>query len=141
MALKLQIMTLISKEIEIQEKIATVFESIIHQKELIRIQLRNTRDTYDAICDKHINSGFKTESEWLEASNMHQNKFLEYDTYCCLIDILSDYRSIEGIFPEYLDMVNNLKNIMLKYADEERYEVAAILKNWIEKLDDSIAFD
>lgn len=131
-------MTLISKEIEIQDKISAVFEALINQKELIRIQLRTTRNSYAAICDKHIHSGFKTEAEWLEISNQHQNKFLEYDTYCCLTDIITDYRSIEGIFPEYQDMLRNLESIMLKYAAEERYEVAAILKNWIDRLKESI---
>lgn len=136
--LKHCIMTLISKEIEIQDKISTVFEALINQKERIRRQLRKTRHSYDAICDKHIHSGFKTEAEWLEASNKHYIKYQEYDTYCCLTEIITDYRSVEGIFPEYLDMLQNLENIMLKYAAEERYEVAAILKNWLDKLTESI---
>lgn len=131
-------MSLISKEAEIQERLATIFDKLIFQKEEIRKELMLTRTNYQQVCDRHILSGFRAEFEWIQASDNHQSKFIEYDIHCYLIDILTDYRSVEGIFPEYLDMLQNLENIMLKYAAEERYEVAAILKNWLDKLTESI---
>ncbi|MFD1769106.1 hypothetical protein [Sphingobacterium suaedae] len=127
-------MTIISREVEIQDRLSTIFEDLMTTKESIRRELIQTRHTYKQVCDKHILSGFRTEVEWVEASHNHQQKFLEYDTHCYLIDILSDYRDIEGYFPEYLDMLANVESVMLRFATEERYEVSAIIKHWLGKL-------
>ncbi|MFD2969745.1 hypothetical protein [Sphingobacterium bambusae] len=127
-------MTIISREIEIQEKLSTIFDELIDQKEHIRHQLAQSRQVYKQVCDQHILSGFASESEWLEATQLHQEKFIEYDAHCYLLDILTDYRDIEGYFPEYIDMLANLEAIMLKFAQEERYEVSAIIKQWLNKL-------
>ncbi len=127
-------MTIISREIEIQEKLSTIFDELIDQKEHIRHQLVRSRQVYKQVCDQHILSGFSSENEWLEATQQHQQKFLEYDAHCYLLDILADYRDIEGYFPEYIDMLANLEAVMLKFAQEERYEVSAIIKQWLNKL-------
>lgn len=127
-------MTIISKETEIQGKLSSIFDELISKKESIRKELIETRLTYKRVCDKHILSGFTSEYEWLEATNNHQNKFVEYDIHCYLIEILSDYRNIEGDFPEYPDMTNTLESVMFKFANEERYEVSAIIQIWLNKL-------
>lgn len=127
-------MTIISREVEIQDKLSTIFEELINQKESVRHELVQSRQTYKQVCDKHIMSGFSSELEWIEATQHHQKKFLEYDTHCYLIDIISDYRDIEGFFPEYIDMLANLETIMFKFASDERYEVSAIIKLWLNKL-------
>lgn len=127
-------MTIISKEVEIQDRLSTIFEELKDKKEAIRRELIETRHNYKQVCDRHIHSGFRSEMEWVEASYNHQQKFLEYDTHCYLIDILSDYRDIEGYFPEYLDMLANIESVMIKFANDERYEVSAIIKRWLVKL-------
>ncbi|GHE23084.1 hypothetical protein [Sphingobacterium griseoflavum] len=127
-------MTIIPREIEIQEKLSTIFDELVDQKEHIRCQLARSRQLYKQVCDEHIFSGFSTEVAWLEATQQHQQKFLEYDAHCYILDILTDYRNMEGYFPEYIDMLANLENIMLRFAREERYEVSAIIKPWLQKL-------
>jgi len=127
-------MTIISREVEIQDKLSTIFDELVGQKELIRHQLVQSRQSYKQICDKHIFSGFSSELEWMDASAHHEQKFREYDVHCYLIDVLSDYRDIEGCFPEYIDMLANVENIMIKFANEEQYEISAIIKLWLSKL-------
>ncbi|WP_437921674.1 hypothetical protein [Sphingobacterium sp. LRF_L2] len=126
-------MTIISKELEIQDRLSSIYETLIKEKEVVRQDLAKTRHNYKKVCDKHILSGFQSEMEWIEASHLHQQKFLEYDTHCYLIDILSDYRDIEGYFPEYIHMLANIEMVMFKFAKEERYEVSAIIKLWLNK--------
>ncbi|KGE13670.1 hypothetical protein [Sphingobacterium deserti] len=127
-------MTIISREVEIQDKLSTIFEELMDQKELIRDELVQSRQSYKQICDKHIFSGFSSELEWMDATEHHEQKFREYDVHCYLIDVLSDYRDIEGCFPEYIDMLANVENIMIKFANEEQYEISAIIKLWLNKL-------
>ncbi|MEJ5056377.1 hypothetical protein [Sphingobacterium sp. MYb382] len=131
-------MTMISKETAIQEKLSALFDELLSKKENIRVQLMETRNTYQQICEKHILSGYRLEGEWLEVSDFHQNKFVEYDMHCYLIDILSDYRNIEGFFPEYQDMMDTLDMLMLRFAGEERYELAAIIKAWLVRFNETV---
>lgn len=126
-------MTIISKEVAIQDKLSTIFDEMINQKENIRRELVHTRNRYKSICELHITSGFNTEYDWVVATDKHEEKYLQYDAYCYLIELLTDYRDIEGYFPEYEDMLYNLEQLMFKFARTEQYEVSAIIKCWLSK--------
>lgn len=130
-------MTIVSKETEIQDRISTVYDNLITEKESIYEAFLHTRE-HHLTAHNEILAGFFPDGEWEDNQNVDQQNFVEYDIYCYLVDIISDYRDIEGGFPEYLDMIANLEQVMLKFARRENYEVSAIIKRWLQKLIDTL---
>ncbi len=131
-------MNIISKEVEIQHRISTVYDNLITEKESIYEAFLRTEEYHQMVPDDHVLAVFFSEGHWEDVQNGHQQKFVEYDIYCYLVDIVSDYRDIEGYFPEYLDMIANLEQVMLKFAQQENYEVSAIIKRWLQRLIDTL---
>lgn len=131
-------MSIISKEAEIQEELATIFELIIHEKESIKVELTCYRNEFDMACNNFINDGFANEDDWISARKQHQLKFTEYETYCHIIEIVSDFRDIQGKFPDYKEMHFTLQQIMIEFARLEKYELAAITKRWVDKINEAI---
>lgn len=126
------------KNAAIQDRLSSVFDELISKNDRIQKELANSRNTYDRVCDDHINSGFQMENDWKRATDLHRSKFLEYDVHCYLIDMISSYRNVEGDFPSYQEMNSNIEHAMLLFAKEEKYEASAIIKHWLTKLNDSI---
>ncbi|WP_293915051.1 MULTISPECIES: hypothetical protein [unclassified Sphingobacterium] len=124
-------MSIISKETEIQERLSSVYDALKSTKEQLRNELSVLRERYEDACLHHIESGFQKEQVWIQESDNHHRKYLEYDIHNFLLDIISDYRDLDGYFPEYSLMVNNIEELMFAYVNEEKYEVAAILKQWL----------
>lgn len=131
-------MALISKETELQEELTAVYELLLIKKERVKEELIISRKDFNRACDLHIRNGFKCDKDWISADISHQHKFIEYEMYCHIIEILNDFRDIYGQFPEYLEMYSTLNHIMIQLADEEKYELAAITKLWVDKLDEAI---
>lgn len=127
-------MALISKETELQEKLTAVYEHLVTRKEGVKKELVQTRKDFNKACEMHINNRFNLENTWVDANINHQHKFIEYEMYCHLTDILDDFRDIYGQFPEYLEMNQTLNQIMIDLADTEKYELAAITKLWLDKI-------
>lgn len=131
-------MALISKETELQEELTAIFEDLLIKKEHVKKELVHIRRDFNTACDLHIQSGFNADNDWIYANNCHQHKFIEYEMYCHIIDILSDFQDIYGYFPEYIQMHSTLNQIMIQLADEEKYELAAIAKLWVDKIESTI---
>lgn len=131
-------MALIPRETELQEELTTIFEHLLLKKEGVKKELVRTRKEFNKACDQHIKSGFQSEQEWVNANICHQNKFIEYEMYCHIIDILTDFQDIYGQFPEYIEMQRTLSQIMIKLAQDEKYELAAIAKIWADKIESTI---
>lgn len=131
-------MALIPKETELQEGLTIIFEDLLLKKEQVRKELLRTRKDFNSACDTHIKSGFKSEQDWIDANLCHQLKFIEYEMYCHITEVLSDFKDIYGQFPEYLEMYQTLSHIMIHLANEEKYELAAITKFWVDKIDSTI---
>lgn len=121
------------KEYTIQDHLNTIYDQLIYENDKLKKELYITRVYYNNICNSHITSGFQQETKWMKATQKHQHKFLEYDTYCFLIDLISNYRNIDGTFSAYQDMLLAIEENMLIFAREEQYEVSAILKEWLIK--------
>lgn len=131
-------MALIPKETALQEGLTEIFDRLLHKKEGVKKELVHRRNEFNTACDRHINNGFKSEQTWIYANICHQHKFIEYEIYCHLVEILDDFKDIYGQFPEYLEMYQTLKKIMIQFAYEEKYEIAAIVKLWVDKIEDTI---
>lgn len=121
------------KEYTIQDHLNTIYDQLISKNDRLKKELYKSRVYYNNICNSHIESGFQQEAEWMDATRKHQRKFLEYDTYCFLIDMISNYRNIDGTFLAYQEMLLAVEENMLAFAREEKYEVSAILKEWLTK--------
>ncbi len=131
-------MALISKEAELQERLSAIFENLLIKKDSVKEELAHTRKDFNTACDLHIKSGFQSEQDWINANICHQHKFVEYEIYCHMIEILNDFKDIYGQFPEYLQMHQTLSQIMIQLAQEEKYELAAIAKLWVDKIESTI---
>lgn len=131
-------MALIPKETALQEGLTAIFERILLKKEGVKKELAHRRNEFNTACDRHIKNGFKSEKMWINANICHQHKFIEYEMYCQMIDILDDFKDIYGQFPDYLEMYETLKQIMIQLAVEEKYELAAIVKIWVDKIEETI---
>ncbi|MNL77224.1 hypothetical protein D3C87_2033540 [compost metagenome] len=59
----------------------------------------------------------------------HKMKSLHY-----LLEIINDYRDCNGIFQDQNDMIVQVQEIMLAYAEKEFYEEAATIKKWYDLL-------
>ena len=131
-------MALISKETALQEDLIAIFEKILTEKEGLKEELARKRKEFSVACDQHIQNGFKSDRSWLYANICHQHKFIEYEIYCHIIDILNDFKDIYGQFPEYIEMNQTLSQIMIRLAEDEKYELAAIVKLWVDKIENTI---
>ncbi|TDQ77009.1 hypothetical protein [Sphingobacterium yanglingense] len=131
-------MALIPRETELQEGLTAIFDHLLLKKEGVKKELVRTRKDFNKACDHHIKNGFQSEQEWVNANICHQNKFIEYEMYCHIIDILNDFKDIYGQFPEYIEMHRTLNQIMIKLAQDEKYELAAIAKLWVDKIESTI---
>ena len=132
-------MSIISKEHQIQEQLSRIYESLVNNQDKIKNDLNTNKVTSNKLCDTHIQENFLYEKTVLQAKkDMQQIKFIEYDVYCHIIEIINDYMDINGQFPEYIDMYNTLENIMLQLAKEEKYELASILKRWVDEIKTAI---
>lgn len=128
------IMPIISKEIEIQEGLASVYDSLLDKIDNMKMSLSNSRNTFKNACKRFIENGFNTEDEWIKANELHETKFLEYDIYCHIQEIINDFKDLHGQFPEYYQMYRTLDNIMLQFAHQEEYELAAMIKLWVDRI-------
>jgi hypothetical protein len=108
--------------------------SLILEKNKIQKELVISRFVYKSICEKHINEGFNHEQEWLKADRVHYVKYLEYDMYCHIVEIINDFQDLYGHFPEYGEMYSTLHQIMLRFAAVEEYELASIMKRWVDRI-------
>jgi len=131
-------MPIISKELQIQEELARIYELLINRQKLIKEELNTSRLNFNSICDRHMQDGFLCDYDVHHANNSHQVKFVEYDIYCHIIEIINDYMDIHGQFPEYREMFDTLEHIMLQLAGEEKYELAGILKVWVDRIKNAI---
>lgn len=127
-------MAIISRNWEIQEELSEVYNSLILEKNKIQKELVISRFVYKSICEKHISDGFNQEQEWLKADRSHYVKYLEYDMYCHIVEIINDFQDLYGHFPEYDEMYTTLHQIMIRFAEEEEYELASIMKHWVDKI-------
>lgn len=127
-------MAILSREAEIQTELLNVYEMLISTKDIVYSELISLRKNFSKVCDTNICSGYRHEKEWLHITSSHQEKFLEYDTYCLVVDIVNDFKDLNGQFPDYLDMYETLSQVMLRLANQEQYELAAVLKPWVDRI-------
>ena len=133
-ASKTEVMPLISQQKEVQIHLSTMYESLMNSVEKMRRELRTHRCLYEEACSKHIDSGFQHEKQWLSADKNYQVKFVEFETHCFLLDILSEYRDEEGNFIHLEEINLTLESLIQQYVKQEAYEICAIIKKWLDDI-------
>lgn len=119
-------MSLISKEEEIQEELTAVYTLLLNKKDKIQNEL------------SYYSSDFKRREKlpfdhsW--AAGCLHCKLVELDMYCQIIEIIDDFKDLYGNFPEYQEMLHTLNQTMLEFAEDEKYELAAITKLWVDQI-------
>ena len=84
-------MPIISKEDEVQENLASLYQTFLDKKEKIKTELTVYRNDFDKACNTHITNGFCDEDDWLISKNNHHKKFVEYEIYCQVTEVINDY--------------------------------------------------
>lgn len=127
-------MAIISKSTEVQEELNVLYDSLLDRRSFLQNELKALREKFNKECDTYISSGYDAAKVPTIYNKLHHQKFVEYDMYCYIIDIVNDFRDIYGNFPEYVEMYDTLYSSMIQFADEEYYECAAIVKIWVDRL-------
>ena len=127
-------MAIISKNAEVQEELASVYEHLLTKRAGIKKELKIIRNEFSSQCDIYILNGYNDNTSPIITNKHYLEKFLEYDTHCHIIDILNDFKDVYGYFPEYEEMYKTLYDTMIRFADEENYECAAFVKYWVDQI-------
>ncbi len=128
------VMPLISRQKQVQIHLSTMYDSLLNSVEKMKKDLECHRYQYEEACNLHIDSGFKHEKLWLSADEKYQQKFVEFETHCFLLDLLSEYRNEEGNFIHLEEISLTLESLIHQYEDQEAYEICAIIKKWLDHI-------
>lgn len=131
-------MSIVSQEEVIQDELIQIHQLLLKKKELVKAELTFLKSDFDRTYNGFINIDV-SEEELISSKTKHQNKLYEYDFYSHIIDIINDFKDIYGQFPEYREMQETLEQTMRQLANNEKYELAAILKPWVDKITTAIS--
>jgi len=133
-------MAIISKNMETQEKIISTFEELQKTIYDLKHQIVELELLFNQACNRHIDSNFQ--KEWLldRISSRHDMITLRHDAMLLIRDTVSAFRDFDGYFLDLKQLLQSIELLMLNHADEEEYEIAAIIKKWHEKFAQAIYF-
>lgn len=133
-------MAIISKNMETQEKIISTFEELQKTIYDLKHQIVEFELLFNQACNRHIDSNFQ--KEWLldRVSSRHDMITLRHDAMLLIRDTVSAFRDFDGYFLDLKQLLQSIELLMLNHADEEEYEIAAIIKKWHEKFAQAIYF-
>lgn len=133
-------MAIISKNMETQEKIISTFEELQKAIYDLKHQIVEFELLFNQACNRHIESNFQ--KEWLldRISSRHDMITLRHDAMLLIRDTVSAFRDFDGYFLDLKQLLQSIELLMLNHADEEEYEIAAIIKKWYEKFTQAIDF-
>ncbi|KKO93092.1 hypothetical protein [Sphingobacterium multivorum] len=133
-------MAIISKNMETQEKIISTFEELQKTIYDLKHQIVEFELLFNQACNRHIDSNFQ--KEWLldRISSRHDMITLRHDAMLLIRDTVSAFRDFDGYFLDLKQLLQSVELLMLNHADEEEYEIAAIIKKWHEKFAHAIYF-
>lgn len=133
-------MAIISKNMETQEKIISTFEELQDAIRSLKNQVVEFELLFNQACDRHIASDFQ--KEWLldRIASRHDIISLRHDSLLLVRETVAAFRDFDGFFLDLGQLLQSLEGLMLQHAEEEEYEVAAIIKHWHEKFANAVFF-
>lgn len=133
-------MAIVSKNMETQEKMISTFEELQKAIYDLKYQLVESELLFNQACNRHIDSNFQ--KEWLldRISSRYDRITLRHDVMLQVRDTISAFLDFDGHFLDVKQLLQSIESLMLTHADEEEYEMAAIIKKWHEKFSQAIYF-
>ncbi len=133
-------MAIISRNMETQERIISTFEELQSTIHGLKSQIAEFEILFNQACNRHIASDFQ--KEWLldRISARHAIITMRYEGLQLVEESVSAYRDYDGLFLDHKQLLQSLELLMLNHAEEEEYEIAAIIKKWHEKFAHAIYF-
>jgi hypothetical protein len=133
-------MAIISKNMETQEKIISTFEELQATIYDLKNQIVEFELLFNQACNRHIDSNFQ--KEWLldRISSRHDMITLRHDAMLLIRETVSAFRDFDGYFLDVKQLLQSIELLMLNHAEEEEYEIAAIIKKWHDKFAQAIYF-
>lgn len=133
-------MAIVSKNMETQEKMISTFEELQQAIYDLKHQLVESELLFNQACNRHIDSNFQ--KEWLldRIYSRYDRISLRHDVMLLVYDTISAFRDFDGYFLDVKQLIQSVESLMLSHADEEEYEIAAIIKKWYEKFAEAIYF-
>ncbi|WP_293903566.1 MULTISPECIES: hypothetical protein [unclassified Sphingobacterium] len=133
-------MAIISKNMETQEKIISTFEELQTTIYDLKNQIVEFELLFNQACNRHIDSNFQ--KEWLldRISSRHDMITLRHDAMLLIRETVSAFRDFDGYFLDVKQLLQSIELLMLNHAEEEEYEIAAIIKKWHDKFAQAIYF-
>ncbi len=133
-------MAIISKNMETQEKIISTFEELQTTIYDLKNQIVEFELLFNQACNRHIDSNFQ--KEWLldRISSRHDMITLRHDAMLLIRETVSAFRDFDGYFLDVKQLLQSIELLMFNHAEEEEYEIAAIIKKWHDKFAQAIYF-
>jgi len=133
-------MAIISRNMETQERIISTFEELQSAIHGLKSQIVEFEMLFNQACNRHIASDFK--KEWLldRISSRHEMILTKHDSLQLIRETVLAYRDYDGFFLDHQQLLHGIELLMLTHAEEEEYEMAAIIKKWYEKFAHAVYF-
>ncbi|WP_333866314.1 hypothetical protein [Sphingobacterium sp.] len=125
---------------ETQEKIISTFEELQTTIYDLKNQIVEFELLFNQACNRHIDSNFQ--KEWLldRISSRHDMITLRHDAMLLIRETVSAFRDFDGYFLDVKQLLQSIELLMFNHAEEEEYEIAAIIKKWHDKFAQAIYF-
>ncbi|MDR0263172.1 MAG: hypothetical protein LBJ04_08080 [Sphingobacterium sp.] len=125
---------------ETQEKIISTFEELQTTIYDLKNQIVEFELLFNQACNRHIDSNFQ--KEWLldRISSRHDMITLRHDAMLLIRETVSAFRDFDGYFLDVKQLLQSIELLMLNHAEEEEYEIAAIIKKWHDKFVQAVYF-
>ncbi|AIM38228.1 hypothetical protein ACFX5U_16510 [Sphingobacterium sp. SG20118] len=131
-------MSIVSKDLEIQENLITLIEDLQNNIHDISHRIADYGQLYNQARNRIGAYDDRNEKITDQIGEKHHNLYHKKKALNYLFEIIMDYRDANGIYHEYDDMIAQVENIMLAFAEKEQYEDAATIKKWHDRLHKAI---
>lgn len=132
--IKRRIMSLVSKDSEIQENITVLVEDLQNTIHDLKNRIADYGHLYNEARVRNIASDVYNEEMADQIGEKHHSIYHKMKSLHYLLEIINDYEDGNGMYHDHHDMIDQIQQIMLSYAEKENYEAAATIKKWYDRL-------
>jgi predicted glycosyltransferase involved in capsule biosynthesis len=125
-------------EIDIQKKIIPVFEAIYAELPKISTQVSGLGWKQRNELITHVYSNYNNHEKLNAAKTEWVRMQIKHNTTRWLLNLLIKHRDLYGYFTDYKEIIEEVDDIIKCATNVEKYEVAATLSYWRQKLPDPL---
>jgi hypothetical protein len=127
-------MSIVSKDFEIQENIIVLVEDLQNSIHDLKNRIADYGQLYNEARIRNDASETLNEEIADQIGEKHHSLYHKMKSLHNLLEIINDYQDGYGQYHDHDDMIDQVKQIMLTYAEKENYEEAATIKKWHDRL-------